>query len=191
MKSNKTIKNVVVKFNKPLEVKKPTPVRRKFVTGVSISEEGRSKLKRVFSLVNRARHLAIRYLTDSPDIGLDEFKSKVFDVLTSEQVPHFTSSIINRELYHIHKLGAKDVLEIAPESKSISFHEEKMVNNRFTINYRRDKIVLEDLDILLDLENRLPRFDQSKQYYLNVCVNDLLKVSYVFVNLFYYPEQDK
>lgn len=194
MKLTSNVKLVGIKFNNTAEKAqtehKKAPVRRKFVTGAKLSDEGKEKLKRVFSIINRARYLAVRYIKESPDISLMDFKSKVMNALTKETLNHVVSSMVNQEMYHIHRVGAKDIDEIKPESKSVSFYEGKMVNNRFTISYRRDKIVIEDLDIMLDLDNRIPRIDESKQFYLNICVDDLFKMNYIYINVTYTPPSD-
>lgn len=192
-RNSKIIKNVRITFAKPIEETKETnetkdkETRSKFITGVKISPEDRQKLKRVYVMVNRARSLAIRYIKDHDNISLNEFKSLVLKKLTSKPLSHLMTSLVSQELYHIHRIGKSGINSVIPETKSISFYEDKLVNNRFTINYRRDKIVFEDLDILMELEERIPRVDERRQFYLNVCVDDLFKVDYVYINVFYYP----
>lgn len=191
MKSNKLIKDVKITFKTPIEKKEMgdevKESRVKFITGVKISDEDRQKLKRVYVMVNRARSLAIRYIKDHDDISLNEFKSLVLKKLTSKPLTHLMTSLVSQELYHIHRIGKRGIDDVEPTSKSISFYEDKLVNNRFTINYRRDKIVFEDLDILMELDERIPRLDEGRQFYLNICVDDLFKVDYVYINVFYFP----
>ena len=190
--SNTDIKKVSIQFKNPIlapVVKKEPQVTKKnknhkFVTKVSLDDDAMIKLKRVFFLMHRCRILAKQFLSSNKDISLNELQALVQKNLTKEQLTHVMSSIIKREVYYMHK-ERNNINDVDMNPNSINFYEESSINNRFVINYRRNRVFIEDLNIVLTLGRRLPEFKEEEKFYLNVCVDDTSNIGYVFINVFF------
>lgn len=164
--------------------------REKFVTLCTVSDEDREKLKRIFALVNHARQLTQSRLNRSVDESIEELESNILKSINprkSGKVSDTLRDLILRDIRRIYKAYKETGKAELGNTKSLAFKEDRFVNNFFTINYRRNKIFFEDINITVNLRDSLPRVIKGSEFYINIFVEDLVTLNKVLVNFFHEP----
>lgn len=144
-----------------------------FATKAKVVDNHFTNLRNIF--VNQAliEKYALSYLRDNPDVGFDNLKEAV-DVFIKRKgikVKHF--STINNAIRNFYKLMDKGKTLREKDIYFLMFNESNINNGRFTLTYRRDKLMIDYLNIVIQLEDKLPSsFPDDTFFHLNIsCTN--------------------
>lgn len=217
MKSNNQVKVVGIKFNDKFhleqdvkqvakevldkmpkardvakDIKRNDKQQSKFVVQATLNVVDLERLKRTFVIINHTRRLIVQALQRDPKISRDDLKEKILSSLSGigdeGRVPHLLLDIVHRDIHHLHNKHIKEGSVEYTETTSLGFKDEKFVNNRFTLNYRRNVLRFEDINITLYLKKSLPESLEDSTFFLNVFVDNIASTKNVHVNLFYTPK---
>lgn len=185
----KFITKAVVTFNEPLQKKTPKSYNKartkrnfvkqkgdtlvQFATKVSVKGEDYHNLKTLFLNQIRIEEYAKTYLNNNPEVSLQHLKDKVNDFIKNKgiKIKHFTT--VNNAIRNYHNLRDRGIVLNPQAVKYLMFNENSLNNGRFTITYRRDKIVIDYLNIVIRLEDKLPsNFPDNTFFHLNISTKD-------------------
>lgn len=163
----------------------------KFVTKVELNDLDREILRQVIVNQELACKEAERVMQDRPNIPLGSLKAIVASYVKEQRLTPVIMSMINVELYYIHKFIRTGRKLDRSGSKHLTYIESSLYNRRFSMARRRTKIVLEDIDLTLKLAEPIPVLPPDKDFYMNISVNDLDKLQDVTLTIFYNTSSDK
>lgn len=168
--------------------RKPTGKMSKFVVQAKVNPGELATLRKLFLNVSRLRSLIEQFITVDSDV--DVVRDRALDELGIERNALIVS-IANKETYHaLKKLKDGGEFDGSP-TKSIPFTDKSEVNKLFTINYRRNRIMFEDMNIILKLVASLPKRMEGSSYHMNLCIDELAEPGYVYINYLFHPEPRK